>query len=308
MSYFDPRDDRSSSRHILNSDFPLDLYQQKLWLNLNIENNMNPDGDLAPNLNVRMFACDIEAHWHRLADDITPSRKVCNMFWLNLPWQVLEDILGPLHIMDFGCSAGNYALNFLEWTEVSFTYHGFDVRENNVWEEREARHHNIDFTQYEGEFERRHLAGDFNFFMSQSAMEHVVHDLTYFQIIADYLAETGKPAIQIHLVPSAVCLDLYGLHGVRQYTPRTLSKISNIYPNAICTVFCLGGPASNALHMQAITIPKMKDTPDWRAIQRDDYNRQMKKALTSDMNSNSRNASFYAFVIESGVEASVFSG
>jgi len=306
MKYFDVPDPLSSSGHILNSDLPLDLYQQKLWFNLNIENNKNSDKELDPNLHFADFRCDIDAHWRRLAKDITPPRKLCNMFWLNLPWRDLENRIGPLRIMDYGCSVGNYALNFMEWTDVAFSYHGFDVRPGDIWEERRAHYSNLNFTQYEGEFERRHFSDEFNFFMSQSAMEHVVHDLTYFQVIADYLSETDKPTIHIHQVPSAACLDLYGLHGVRHYTPRTVSKISKLFPDAICTLFSLGGVSTNAFHLDSITIPESEDTPDWRNVNLDEYNSLMKEAITSDMSSKCSEASFYTIVIETGVSTSAF--
>jgi hypothetical protein len=142
------------------------------------------------------------------------------------------------------------------------TYHGFDIRCMDVWQERCVLYDNLQFTQYERGFERRHLLGEFNFFISQSAMEHVVHYLSYFQVIANYLAEMGKPAIQIHLVPSVACLDHFGLHGFRQYSPRTLSKSSNIFLNSICTLFCLGGANTNTIHKQVITIPECNKTQD----------------------------------------------
>jgi len=297
---------QSSSGHSLNADVPLDLHQQKTWFNLNIENNKAPNKDVDSKLEIRLFSCDINAYWAHLDIDVTPSRKLCNMFWLNLPWKKLHHILGPIKIMDFGCSIGNYALNFMKWTNTPFDYHGFDVRWGNVWDLRSSEFPNLKFTQYHGEFERKHITDKFNFFMSQSAMEHVAHDLNYFRVVADYLDEEEKPAIQIHLIPSAACLELYGLHGVRQYTPRTLSKISTLFPNGICTLFCLGGPACNTLHIQAITLPEHNNTADWRITNLDDYDRLLKKAITIDMKSNSLDASFYALVIESGVNESAF--
>ena len=306
MIELDLKDDQSSSGNILNADIELDLYHQKLWFSLNVENNKNPEEDLDVNLDVRAFSCDVNAYWHRLAEDITPCRKLCNLFWMDLPWQTLEKRLGPLNIMDYGSSAGNYAINFMQWTDVPFAYHGFDVRHINDWEQLSAEYDNLKFTHYEGEFKLSHLTDEFNYFMSQAAMEHVNQDLTYFQVIADYLSKNKKPAIQIHLIPAADCLDLYGLHGVRQYTPRTISKISSLFPEAICTLFCLGGSASNEIHRQAISNPERDKTQDWRIKYRDDYNRLMKKAIEIDMMSKSRDTSFYALVIESGLDTSVF--
>ena len=300
------RDSRSSSGNILNADSELDLYQQKLWFNINFENNKNPKKDLDPNLDVRMFSCNVDDYWDLLTQDITPSRKLCNLFWLDLPWRLLEKRLGSLNILDYGCSTGNYAINFMEWTDVSFSYHGYDVSHKNIWEERCALHDNLKFTQYKGEFRLSNLSSEFNYFMSQSAMEHVNHDLTYFQVIADYLTDIKKPAIQIHLIPSAACFELYGLHGVRQYTPRTISKISSLFPKAICTLFCLGGQASNEIHRQAITIPELNNTQDWRINYLFDYDRLLKKAIENDMSSPNLDPSFYALVIESGVNTTLF--
>ena len=297
----------SSSVHTLNADLPLDLYQQKLWFNTNIENNRVPNDNLDLNLDIRLFECDINFHWESLDAGLTPSRKISNFFWLTLPWQKLFNNFGPIRIMDFGCSTGNYALNFMKWTDVPFEYHGFDVRWGSLWEERSSEFQNLKFTQYKGKFGRQHMKDEFNFFMSQSAMEHVVQDLSYFRLIANYSSEIQKPNIQIHLVPSAACLELYGLHGVRQYTPRTISKISRLFPNAICTLFSLGGAACNNLHMQAITLPAHNNGADWRTTNLDDYEDLLEKSILIDMTSKSFEASFYALVIESGVSSSIFS-
>ena len=307
MSYSNQVHSQSSSAHTLNADFPLNLYQQKIWFNSNIENNRAPNEDVDSNLEIRLFGCEIDLHWESLEEGLTPPRKMSNFFWLTLPWQKVLENFGPIRIMDFGCSVGNYALNFMKWTDTPFEYHGFDVRAGSLWKERSSEFENLKFTQYRGTFGGEHIKDEFNFFMSQSAMEHVVQDLNYFRLIADYLFEIQKPTIQVHLVPSAACLELYGLHGVRQYTPRTLSKISQLFPNAICTLFCLGGPACNNLHMQAITLPNHNKGIDWRTINLENYEELLHKSILVDMTSESLDASFYALVIESGVANSIFS-
>ena len=296
----------SSSEHELNADLPLDLYQQKLWFNLNIENNSKPHESVDSKLKLKRFHCDVTACWSLLDAGLTPSRKLSNIFWLNLPWERLQNRFDSIRIMDFGCSVGNYALNFMKWTDIRFQYHGFDVRRGDIWAERSKQFPNLKFTHYDGEFKRECFSEDFNFFMSQSALEHVAHDLTYFRVISEYLKKSQKPSIQIHLVPAAECLQLYGLHGVRQYTPRTLSNITRLFSEGICTLFCLGGSACNHLHMQAITLPAQNNTVDWRQTNSDKYEILLKKAISRDMEAKSKEVNFYALVIETNTATSGF--
>ena len=73
----------------------------------------------------------------------------------------------------------------MKWTDIRFQYHGFDVRRGDIWAERSKQFPNLKFTHYDGEFKRECFSEDFNFFMSQSALEHVAHDLTYFRVISE---------------------------------------------------------------------------------------------------------------------------
>ncbi len=47
--------------------------------------------------------------------------------------------------------------------------------------------------------------------------------------LRDFAAAINRPSILVHLMPSAACLRLYRHHGLRQYTPRTISKITRLF-------------------------------------------------------------------------------
>src|SRR5208283_5417616 len=70
---------------------------------------------------------------------------------------------------------------------------------------------------------------DANLIITQSALEHFEKDLNFFRQIADHVARTRRPIVQFHLIPSAACLTTYPWHGVRQYTPRTISRITRLF-------------------------------------------------------------------------------
>jgi len=54
---------------------------------------------------------------------------------------------------------------------------------------------------------------------------------------------------QIHLFPSKICLKLYPFHGVRQYTPRNISKITRLFSDfSEVELFELGGENANKVH------------------------------------------------------------
>ena len=139
-----------------------------------------------------------------------------------------------------------------------------------------------------------------NLFISQSAIEHFDDDLDFFGHIRDYVRLTQGPVLQIHLVPSQVCLRLYHLHGVRQYTPRTLSKITRLFaPGASATVYRLGGGACNRLHYSFITKPSLLYGRDRRLEQADEYDRRLFDAIEEDLRRQNRSPAFYALVIHS---------
>lgn len=143
--------------------------------------------------------------------------------------------------------------------------------------------------------------------ISQSAAEHFDEDLRFFEHIRDYVRAVQGPVLQVHLVPSQACLRLYHLHGVRQYTPRTLSKITRLFgPETYAVLYGLGGRASNRVHYSFITKPSLLYGRDLRNEQPDTYDRQLFDAISSDMRYSRRSPAFWALVIHSRWNTRVF--
>jgi hypothetical protein len=145
--------------------------------------------------------------------------------------------------------------------------------------------------------------------VSQSALEHFDDDLTAFEDIAAFTCEPPRPLLQIHLVPAASALVLYPWHGVRQYTPRTLSKAVRLFaPYSHCVLFALGGRASHAIHWDFITRSQFFGGPERRQTEPERYAEAARRALGQDLagDSASRNAAFYAFAVHSHRRERVF--
>ena len=102
-----------------------------------------------------------------------------------------------------------------------------------------------------------HIPKDTNLFISQSAIEHFDDDLIYFRNIKSHIDKYKNNTIQIHLFPSAACIKKYLWHGIRQYTPRTISKITDIFDDdkTYSVLYKLGGENCNKLHLDYITKP-----------------------------------------------------
>ena len=98
---------------------------------------------------------------------------------------------------------------------------------------------------------------------------------------------------QIHLFPSRVGLKLFGFHGVRQYTPRTVSKITNLFSgNFNKELILLGGRNSSEVHMKYI---RKKDV---RKEKKEEYKEACYRAFLKDLKDEVKadDANFYAKV------------
>jgi len=291
----------STSVHSLNADRPLTAAQKAAYFTLNWINNQLPYTFLDPHLMVRDFAVpSLAACWHDLPRCASPSRTLSDLFWLTLPWPAIRTELGTIHVLDTGCGSGNYGPRLLSWAEGQIaTYTGTDVRRRDEWAALEAGDDRLRFYPSKAESFRDTIPEGTNLFMSQSAIEHFDEDLTFFDQIRDYVHATRGPVLQVHLVPSQACLRLYLLHGVRQYTPRTLSRITQLFaPDAYAVVYRLGGATCNRLHYSFITKPLfIQGRGDRRADQPDEYDRRLLDAISRDMRRPQRSPAFYALVI-----------
>ncbi len=106
--------------------------------------------------------------------------------------------------------------------------------------------------------------------------------------------------MQIHLFPAAATLPLYLFHGLRQYTPRTISKITRLFRDAEISLYALGGGASKRLHWQYFTWPvliaRKYTKPTFDAAE---YEPKLRAAVTEDVAHPSRSPLFWGLVIHS---------
>ncbi len=146
-----------------------------------------------------------------------------------------------------------------------------------------------------------------NLFITQSAIEHFDEDLHFFEQIRDFILMTSNNVIQIHLFPSSAQLKLGLFHGIRQYTLRTISKITRIFNDfSYSVLFGLGGNECNSLHWNFITKPRLARIGDLRETKTNEYNKRLINAIRNDMNKHQKYPTFYALVIHSNWKEKIF--
>lgn len=290
----------STSFHHLNADRGLAAPARLAYLALNWVNNRLPYYGVDDQLEIRDYVCqDVEAHWPRLFVTSSPSRKLSDLFWMTLPWEAIERELGVIHVLDTGCGSGNYGPRLMAWSGHRIaSYTGIDVVRQANWDRVTAEYPRCRFVQADAG--ALQIPDDTTLVVSQSAIEHVDHDLAYFTRIRRYLDGRQRSFLQVHLVPSQACLRLYGPHGVRQYTPRTLSKITRLFHAfSYSVLWRLGGAACNQLHYEFITKPVSRGIGDVRNMRPERYDEALRQAIRRDMAQPQRDPGFYALVIHS---------
>jgi len=299
---------RSTSIHNLNGDKPLRNYQEKLYCILNRINNIFPNLNVDNTITIKNFSCDVKKYWNQLTMNHSPSRTLSNLFWLCLPWRTIKEELGEIHIFDTGCGTGRYGLNLLDWSYGNISsYIGVDNCENGDWRFLEQKYPALKFYQCNADNVLQYIPIGANFFMTQSALEHFGEDLAYFKQINEYIQFYQKNVIQIHLMPSAACLKLYPLHGIRQYTPRTISKICKLFTgSSYSTIYTLGGMKCNRLHYELITKPLVKRRGERWDSNTSNYSQKLFSAIEYDMKDSQHFPAFYALIIHSNWEKRFF--
>lgn len=297
----------SSSIHKLNADKPLSTTARRLWYFLNYLNNHLPPSPFAKLPETKPFRPDLERNWNALSPKSSPSRALSDLFWMQLPWARIQAQLGSVHILDVGCGSGRYGLELQKYSGTRIaSYTGIDESPHASWPQTMSEHPFVKLLAADsGDFQSL-IPASANMFISQSAIEHFPADLTYFKQVRDFLNRSSKPWLQVHLFPSAACLRLYRYHGVRQYTPRTIAKITAFFPDAKISLFGLGGATCNQLHWEYISDPVFnRRAPDRRETETEPYREALRKAMQADASSTS-SPSFYALVIEGNTEESIF--
>lgn len=221
-----------------------------------------------------------------------------------LPWARVQSELKQIHVLDSGCGSGRYGeqLQKVSGNRLA-TYLGIDESNHPAWPDRMRKFPFIQLIKADSADFSSLIPHETNLFISQSAIEHFPKDLVYFDQIAEFIRTESRPVIQIHLFPSAACLELYGHHGIRQYTPRTVSLIASRFPRSHPTLFRLGNARCNRIHYEYITTPVLhRGEPDKRETNSAEYARKVRQAITSPANGE---ASFYALVMQSNLKTQI---
>jgi hypothetical protein len=222
----------------------------------------------------------------------------------------MRTALAHINVLDSGCGSGNYSVKLQSYSKGNIaSYTGIDASQHDNWSALAETHPNFRFHKVDSGDIAEYIPDETNLFISQSAIEHFKYDLQYFRQIREFVLRTSRSIIQIHLFPSRVCLKLYSLHGVRQYTPRTISYITRLFQSfSYSTLYRLGGQECNQLHWQYITKPLiLKKIGDLRDTRTQEYDRRLRMAIAADNNEPHRDPSFYALVIHSNWREVIFS-
>ncbi|MFC1736204.1 hypothetical protein ACFL1X_08805 [Candidatus Hydrogenedentota bacterium] len=250
-----------------------------------------------------------EEDWKKISIKSSPSRSLSDLFWLKIDWEAVRSELESINVFDAGAGNGAYASKINDYAGGICTYLGTDVTPCEEWEDIMRKHGFVTLRKRHSHEILDILPKRTIFFMSQSAIEHFENDLLYFSQIKSFIDTTNNNTIQIHMFPSAACLRLYRFHGVRQYTPRTVSKIAKLFksPNTYSILFRLGGANCNNLHYKFITYPLLcKKGVNLVDTRTEEYRTLLKSAVEQDLVYNNRMPSFHALVIHSNFRRPIF--
>lgn len=286
---------RSTSIHNLNADKGLNWLQKICYIFLNWLNNLFPYANIDKRIIFKKFSPpNLWDAWEKTYLSSSPSRKLSDIFWRTLPWQEMEKELGGIHVFDTGCGQGNYSLRL--WDGVR-SYTGIDAKRRDNWGKLEKEHPNFRFIESPSTDIAPLIPNDTNLFITQSAIEHFDNDLDFFRQIKDF--DKDKKYMQIHLLPGKATLPLYLFHGVRQYTPRTISKITRVFDNAKeISLYPLGGKECKKIHFKYFTWPVLIRRRYKKAtFDIEKYDKELRMAMESDSKCPNKSPLFWALII-----------
>ena len=205
-----------------------------------------------------------------------------------------------------GAVRGRYALLLQECLKGALAgYVGLDAKPHAQWDEYRARPGIELICADAGATKRYRAAADLIF--TQSALETFVNDIEFFMQIATHVSSTNRPTLQLHLVPSGACLATFRWHGVRQYTPRTISRITRLSgPETSRYLYYLGSAACNRVHRRYIIYPCLFGLRDRRERDLDTCERDLRQAVQDDEAGTSDEACFHALVLQARVQRDIF--
>ena len=293
---------KSTSIHSLNADDGLGFFAKFGYLFLNWVNNLYPYANLDQRIKFKSFGDnDWRKEWDKTYQTSSVGRRLSDLFWRTLPWDKIREELGEIHIFDTGCGSGNYGARLDDASGGVASYTGIDAKEKPNWAELQAKYPNFKLIKSLSTNIRPLIPTNTNFFITQSAIEHFDEDLAFFEQIRDFIAETNKPIIQVHIFPARATLPLYIFHGLRQYTPRTISKITQIFSgDHNFYLYGLGGKVAKKVQWHYFTWPLLILRK--QAIWSEDipkYDREVRRAIEYDIANPSPSPLFWALIIHS---------
>ncbi|MDO8424094.1 MAG: class I SAM-dependent methyltransferase [bacterium] len=301
---------KTTSLHSYNADRGLGFFQKFLYLFLNWVNNLRPYHDLDKRIIFKSFGY---LDWRKELDNTyatsSVGRRLSDLFWRTLPWGKIQEELGEIHIFDTGCGSGNYGARLMDASGgLISSYTGVDAKEKSNWAELRAMHPNIRLIKSTSSDISSLIPPQTNLFITQSAIEHFDEDIRFFEQIKAFIDRSDKPVVQIHNFPGAAILPLYLFHGIRQYTPRTISKITRIFKDASKTyLYGLGGSAGKRLHFRYFTWPLLilKRKARW-SEDIEKYDKEVRKAVEYDTLHPSRSPIFWVLIIHSNAKKKIW--
>lgn len=301
---------KSTSLHNHNADRGLGFFQKFCYLFLNWLNNLFPYSNLDERMEIKHWTGgNWKKEWDKTYPNSSAARKFSDLFWRTLPWLDIQKELGSIHIFDTGCGHGNYSTRIQDGSGgLIASYTGVDAKKRANWDELEAKFPNFHFIESRSNNILSLVPNGTNLFISQSAIEHFDEDLLFFEQISQYIKKFNKPVIQIHLFPGAATLPLYLFHGLRQYTPRTISKITKLLNDSSkFSLYGLGDGASKKLHWKYFTWPvlitRKYTKPTFDILQ---YDKELRKAMESDLKHPNKSPLFWALIIHSNPKRQIW--
>lgn len=300
----------STSIHTISGDEGLGKFHALAYRLFNWANNQLPVRYLDANLGLLEFRPrSLRANWPRLDRGSSPARRLSQLFLLELPWSKIEGELGEIQVVDIGCGSGYYGVRLTEYSHRRLaTYTGIDIRQRETWQSLEEQYPNFRLHLLTSDNLLDCLPEGANFFLTSSALEHFREDLLPFLQLRDYISSYGRSVLQVHLLPSSANLSHSPYHGVRQYTPRTVSKLTRLFSGSSHSVlFGLGSKQCNRVHYEFITAPLFRyGLGDLRESQAEIYEEALLSAVEEDMRSPGYPPACYALIILSNWKTELF--
>jgi len=293
---------KSTSIHNLNADKGLNFFEKILYLFLNLVNNLFPYTNVDNRIEIRAYR---DPKWKselkNTYESSSVGRRLSDLFWRTLPWGKIKEELGEIHVFDTGCGQGNYSTRLQSASGGRITsYTGIDAKSRSNWDKLESENPNFKFIESNSSDITNLIPKDTNLFVTQSAIEHFDEDLKFFEQIRDFIDKSDKPIIQIHNFPAKAILPLYLFHGVRQYTPRNISKITKLFENSQFYLYGLSGNSGKILQWKYFTWPQLilKKEATW-SNDINKYNNEVIQVIEKDMLNSSKSPIFWVLIVHS---------